>query len=305
MCRVFFAIYVVQFCQKSCRATAVPQIISKDIFNKVQVKMSKRKQTRKHSRAIENYLLTTKMVCGICGGAYVGARRRRGDKSGSMWVAYGCNMRYRNRSVECNNKEISKLYIEGIVLEKLSEYVFSDNYIPMITSEYNKYLLGKNSEYICQVKNYQSQLKKINADIEKLVDMLMKTSSQVLFDKLSNSEKEKMQIESKLKLLISENRKDKFTEDDIKIVFDKIRKQLVIGNLKNVKQVIDTYVDKIIVFPEEVTVKLNFFPDFSLELDEKNAEKNCPITEGVLDLQGQFNSSTQQNADDCGGEGGI
>ncbi|MEG0616838.1 MAG: hypothetical protein RR508_04630, partial [Oscillospiraceae bacterium] len=86
---------------------------------------------------------------------------------------------------------------------------------------------------------------------------------------------------------------------------DKIRKQLVIGNLKNVKQVIDTYVDKIIVFPEEVTVKLNFFPDFSLELDEKNAEKNCPITEGVLDLQGQFNSSTQQNADDYGGEGGI
>ncbi|MEG0898767.1 MAG: hypothetical protein RSF40_03540 [Oscillospiraceae bacterium] len=42
------------------------------------------------------------------------------------------------------------------------------------------------------------------------------------------------------------------------------------------------------MYQNEIKVQLNFFPDFSLKLEKK--EKDCPITEGVLDLQGQSNS---------------
>lgn len=279
---------------------AVPQIISKEDFDMVQLKLSKRKQTRKHSRSDANYMLTSKMFCGICGGAYVGSRRI--VRKTETYYYYGCNARYRKHSIDCTNKDIPKDYIEGCVLEKLSEYVFSNQYIPLITKEYNKYLLGKNGEYASQVKTLQSQLKQVNGDINKIIDLLMKTSSQVLIDKLENCEKNKTVIESKLNMLISENRKDKFSEDDIKAVFSKIRTLLSTASLKNVKQVIDTYVDKIIIYPNEVQVQLNFFPDFSLKLEEK--EKDCPITEGVQDLQGQSNSHLiSKNADDFGAGG--
>ncbi|MEG0835133.1 MAG: hypothetical protein RR292_03680 [Christensenellaceae bacterium] len=53
--------------------------------------------------------------------------------------------------------------------------------------------------------------------------------------------------------------------------------------LKNARRVIDTYVNKILVYPDKVEVQLNFFPDFSLKLDEK--EKDCPVTENAKDLQ--------------------
>jgi len=58
----------------------IPAIISKDEFDAVQEIMAGRMQTRRHSHAKENYLLTGKMVCGVCSGSYVGARRRRGDR---------------------------------------------------------------------------------------------------------------------------------------------------------------------------------------------------------------------------------
>ena len=96
-------------------------------------------ETRKHSHSKEEYLLQGKMHCGICGGAYVGTRRMRA-KDGSFWVAYGCNKRYRSNTAGCTNKEISKPFIEEFVLNKLSEYVFSDTYAENITAEYNAYL---------------------------------------------------------------------------------------------------------------------------------------------------------------------
>lgn len=273
-----------------CVEDAVPPIISKEEFEIVQQKLSQRKKNRKHSRAIENYLLTNKMICGICGGAYVGARRRRGDKS--MWTAYGCNVRYRNKIIGCKNKEISKPYIEGCVLEKLADLVFNDAYIPVVTREYNKYLQDKNGDYVFQLKNLQNQLKALNNDINKLVDLLMKTTSQILIDKLNESEKKKLQIEAKIKSLSSDLIKQEITESDVTLIFQQIKKQLTSGNLKSIKQVIETYVDKIIVYPNEVIVKLNFFPDFRFEPDGK--EKDCPETERLQHIQGQSSHPMHQ-----------
>lgn len=186
------------------------------------------------------------------------------------------------------------------VQEKLSAYVFNDEYIPLITKEYNKYLQSKNSEYATQLKQYQSHIKQLDNDIDKLVNLLMKTNSQTLIDKLENCEKEKVQIETKLNSLISENRKDKFTESDIKVVFTKIRKALSSATLVNVKQIIDTYIDRIEIYPDEVIVRFNFFPDFNIKLDDK--EKDRPLDECVPDIQRQSNSSCfSVSADDCGG----
>ncbi|MEG2929664.1 MAG: hypothetical protein RR846_08970, partial [Oscillospiraceae bacterium] len=212
---------------------------------------------------------------------------------------YGCNARYRKHSIDCTNKDIAKDYIEGCILEKLSEYVFNDDCIPTITKEYNKFLLYKNKDYNGKIKVLQNQLKQINSDIEKVIVLLMQTSSKILIEKLENYEKEKTIIDTKLKTLTEDNKKEMFLEKDIKVVFSKIRNLLANANIKNIQQIIDAYIDKIIVYPNEIKVQLNFFPNFSLKLDEK--EKDCPITEGILDLQGQSNSRTiNKNADRIG-----
>ena len=55
------------------------------------------------------------------------------------------------------------------------------------------------------------------------------------------------------------------------------------------------------VYPDHVKVHFNFFPSISLELPEEK-EENCPLHEGVADLQRQSSFSAQSMADDDGGE---
>ena len=53
---------------------------------------------------------------------------------------------------------------------------------------------SKNSEYQSEYKGYQSQLKELSRKIDSLVDMLMKTQSEILLDKLKTIEAEKVQL---------------------------------------------------------------------------------------------------------------
>jgi len=273
---------------------AVPAIISKEDFQAVAEKLSIRKHTQKSSRAIETYLLRSKIVCGVCDGAYIGGRRKRSAKGG-MWVFYDCNKRFRSRSANCNNKELSRTFIEGTVLEKLSDYVFNEKYIPRITQEYNGFLKNKCSTYHTQLRAYQKKLKELEQSIDVLVDLLMKTQSQALLDRLHEHEKDKVLVEANIDKLKMGNKQLNITESQIKEVFAKIREMLISGDLRTIKQIIDTYVSKVVVYPENVIIHFNFFPSITLELDHlEGNEKDCPLTD-YADSRGQSNSDGQND----------
>lgn len=214
-------------------------------------------------------------------------------------MAYGCNIRHRNRKASgCTNKEISKPFIEGVVLEKLSEYVFHDKYISHITKEYNRFLQSKNSEYQSEYKGFQSQLKELYRKIDALVEMLMKTQSEILLDKLKGMEAEKVQLEARLQVMDQGASSVRVSEGDVRQAFGKIRELMKTGDLRNIKQVVDTYISKIIVYPKNVEIHFNFFLSITLEIEEegdKGSKKDCPHRQSFL-------SDHQSTADGSGGE---
>ncbi|NFR88920.1 zinc ribbon domain-containing protein [Clostridium sp. KI2] len=59
----------------------MPEIISKEDFQRVQEILKMRKQKAGANKAKENYFLTGIIKCGRCGRAYQGNRRVREDKS--------------------------------------------------------------------------------------------------------------------------------------------------------------------------------------------------------------------------------
>lgn len=279
----------------------VPSIISKKEFEAVQEIMSNRMQTRKHSHAKESYLLTGKIVCGICGGSYVGSRRIAGNKSGSIFAAYGCNRRYRTGKNGCENKELSKSYIENYVIERISEYVFSDKFIPKITQEYNQYIRSKNHTYNAHHDTLTHRIASLDKDIDRTVSLLLQTTSNALTVRLQELESERARVQFTLDELLCNNRQKEFTEADIKTVFAKIRDLLTDGTLETVKTVIDNFVSQIVINPDNVVVQFNFFPSFTIKPNE-SIEKDRPLVERVSDVQGQ--SIPHKNFDDNGGDGG-
>ena len=286
---------------------AVPQIISQADFDKVQEKLKHRMQTRKHSHAKETYLLTGTMVCGVCGGSYVGSRRKRMAHGDGYWVCYGCNRRFNTAGNSCRNKEVNRDQIEGFVLGKLSEYVFSEEYIPRIAAEYNEWLREQNGESVALMKAYRSQMRTLATDISNTADLLIKVQSDALIEKLQSLERSKRELEGKLARLEQENQRTEVTEDEVRRVFLIIREQLTSGKLQSLKQIVDTYIQKIEVFPDKITIMFNFFPDITLDMNvairAENDDEGCADTQPSFD--GNLQLFTSKSADDSSGEGGI
>lgn len=97
------------------------QIISKEEFDTAQKIILSRKQVRAANNAVEVYLLSGKIFCGECEGAYVG-NRKFAVRNKTLQVTYRCSVR-KNKHI-CSNKDIRKDYIEEFVMEKLANYVW-------------------------------------------------------------------------------------------------------------------------------------------------------------------------------------
>ena len=186
-------------------------------------------------------------------------------------------------------------------MERLSEYVFSDKYAAKITDEYNQYVRNNNNSYSIQRDAYITRLKNLDKDISRTVSLLLQTTSNALTDKLKELEIEKAQVQYSLNELEQNSQQKEFSKTEIKAVLSKIRELLSAGTLDTIKTLIDKFVSIIIVYPEDVIVHFNFFPNFTIKPDEQ-AEKDCLITECGSDIHEQSISTiTNSMADEIGG----
>ena len=92
----------------------IPAIISKDIWLKVQDKMSLKSGILRNTKVM--YLLSGKIVCGVCGGIMRGSIRYR--TRGRIFYMYRCN----SKVVDCDNpKEIDRDSLEEFVVKLIQQ----------------------------------------------------------------------------------------------------------------------------------------------------------------------------------------
>lgn len=274
-----------------------PRIISDEDFFAVQRKMDTRQQPKGNAVYREKYLLTGKIFCGLCGGAYVGSRRKRGDKT--YWVYYSCNQRNNSKGERCKNKEISRDYIEGVILKSISETAFSDEIIPRLTKEYNSFLQA-NKDGSKELKLARWRLTKLKNDLNDLTEILIQTKSKTLGDKLMMMEQERQELETAIYKMELVKPISSVTEKDLERAFKNIRKKLEDGNLENIRQIIEVYVERIEVFPDRAVIQFNYLPKVTLPT-VKGREATIIEKEGIE----QPSFPAHENMGDFGGEGGI
>jgi DNA invertase Pin-like site-specific DNA recombinase len=92
----------------------IPTIVPQDLFDRVQELMAKNKRAPARTKAKEdNYLLTTKLFCGLCGAYMVGESGT--SHTGKFHQYYKCVSAKKNKG--CKKKSVKKLWIENIVVE--------------------------------------------------------------------------------------------------------------------------------------------------------------------------------------------
>lgn len=91
----------------------IPQLISQELFDRVQIRKGKNRYAPAHARATENYLLSTKLSCGECGAFMVGESGT--SSTGTIYRYYRCVNTKRNKT--CHKKTLKKDMIEDFTIQ--------------------------------------------------------------------------------------------------------------------------------------------------------------------------------------------
>ncbi len=159
----------------------MPAIIPIEEFQAVQELLNKRKtKTRTRKNAIQSYLLTGKIKCGICGGRFCGNRQHSG-RNKTLYLSYRCNVRSRKYNTVCSNKEINCEQLDRYVLKLLADMLFDERRIPGVIEEYNRRISEREKE----LKAMRKSISKVEKKIANLVNVIAKTGSAALAAGLS------------------------------------------------------------------------------------------------------------------------
>ena len=83
----------------------------------------------------QNFLLTTKLFCGLCGSPMIGDGGT--SHTGKAYAYYSCTKRKRGRS--CKKESVPKDWIEDLVVGELVKIVHNDELIEQIADRVMEY----------------------------------------------------------------------------------------------------------------------------------------------------------------------
>ena len=110
---------------------AIPVIVPKDLFDRVQKRLDKNKRAPACGKADEEYLLTTKLFCGHCGRLMIGESGK--GRNGTIHRYYKCAGA--KRRLGCHKKAVKKDWIERVAVQYTIQRVFQDDLIAQIADE--------------------------------------------------------------------------------------------------------------------------------------------------------------------------
>ena len=246
----------------------IPAIISEDDFIKVQKKMKERQHKAAKFSAKQEYLLSGKIYCGICGSPYAGnSRKPRPDHP--LYVSYKCTRR-NQREKSCRNPEINRDKLETLVLEKLSTVLFNPDVIPSLVKRYNEYISEKNGSARERVNALRLQLKDTDRKINNTVNLMIDTGSAALKNKLCEFEQIKEKLQFELSKAEDAMKQESFTEEEICNLFHKAELQLKNGTLATRRIIIDQYINKILIYVDRIEVYMNLMSGYIITEVIKN-----------------------------------
>jgi hypothetical protein len=226
----------------------VSALISKELFNRVQERKDKNKRAPARAKADDEYLLTTKLICGDCERLMVGESGR--SHTGKNHYYYKCGSAKRRKG--CKKKAVKKDWIEKIAVVWTVNRILQDAEIDRIA---DKLVLVQERE-----NSLLPSLRQQLAETEKGIDNLLNAIQQGLFNvsaKKRMDELEAQKEELEVSILQAELERPRYTKDEM------VRwiSQFKYGDVDSVdyqRQIIDIFINSIRVFDDRIIFAYNY-----------------------------------------------
>ena len=246
---------------------ALPHIVPDTLFYEVQKMIEKKKKAPARAKASVNYILTTKLFCGHCKAAMTGVSGT--SKNGTAHYYYQCVTNRRKQG--CTKKNVQKDFIEDLVVNET---------LNLLTDE-NIDKISRDTADLCEREKNTDTLKRLQKrirDTDKAINNLVKALADGRVTDIIYAEIEKKQAEKKdleEQLILEQVQHPQITVEQVKFFMERF-KDGDIDDMKYRQALIDTFVDRIYLYDDKMTILYNAqdsHSDVTLdEIQDKNPD---------------------------------
>ena len=250
----------------------MPKIVDDETFARVQAILASRKR---HGRrdGKRKYLLTGMVFCGLCGHRYCGdSMQTGGEKNRSVIGTYFCNNRKNHGAHACSNSNIHQEPLEELVLQKIEDIVFDESRIPGIVQAYRELCQQEDGTDKDKIRTLRQNLKTVEQKINNIVNIIANTGSAALVTQLTQLEREKELLDVQIQEEERDTKENELDEEAIRAAFRQAQKMFHSRTLPQLEQIINLYLDKVLVYPDYVEIHLNNAPTNLLNPSETKDE---------------------------------
>ena len=224
----------------------VPAIVPDELFERVQERLVKNKKAPARHKAEDDYLLTTKLYCGLCEAFMLGESGHSATRRVHHY--YKCATAKKHRA--CKKKTVKKLWIEDLVINMAVRMLNDDNALDRTADSILEIQIQEN----ITLPMLKKQLAETERGIENILNAIqqgiLNSSTKKRLDDLE-SEKEKQEI----KIIQEEIEQPLLTQEQILFWFHKFR-GIDITHQENRQWLIDTFINTAYLFDDKIIITL-------------------------------------------------
>lgn len=227
---------------------AIPAIIDKDLFEKVQKRIEVNTRAPALHKAEDEYLLTTHLFCGKCKAMMIGDSGT--GKKGTVYHYYKCANAKKTHS--CDKKTVNKDFIENAVIKAVMEKIMDDELMEQLS--YKLYDLQMQESFLLPA--LQAQLADVESGIENMLNAIQQG---IVLDstkkRLSDLENRKKELE--IEIVQEQIKRPTLTREQILFGLTRFRK-LDLSTQRGKQTLIDSFVNSIFLFDDYAIITCNY-----------------------------------------------
>jgi len=249
----------------------IPMAVEKDLFERVQIRLDNMKKGKRSGRNDEEYLLNSKIFCGLCGGAMNGETGT--SRSGAKYHYYKCITRKRKHS--CKKRPVPKDWIENLVIQESIRLLMSEGILGEIADSIVAYQLRDKDT--AELDGLKLQLNEVVKGIDNLVKAIEQgiiTSSTK--ERLEALEEEKGHLQF---AIMEQSQKDPLVTREQIIHFLEIFRCGDARDPSYRKRIIDAMVNAVYVYEDRIVITYNYTKGRNGKAELKKVEKAVEAAE--------------------------
>ena len=249
---------------------SIPAIVDKDLFEEVQLKIKKNSRAPARHKAEDDYLLTTKLFCGMCGAMMFGECGTGRNKVVHHYYKCATAKRFKT----CKKKTVRKEWLEDLVIAETMKLIQDDAVIDAIVAEVMELQDQENTT----LPLLEKQMREVENGIENMLNAIqagvLTNSTKSRLEKLEAQQKE-------LEVRIAEEKiaRPRLSENQVRFWLTRFRK--LDPNVKSHREtLINTFVNAVYLYDEKVLITFNYKDGTKTITFDEIAAKGAPEGNG-------------------------